>query len=55
MYHRYLKGEIFKEKSRAQFLDFLADRLNTSIEQLEDSYCMDESAGEMISRMFSSE
>lgn len=55
MYHRYLKGEIFVEKSRAQFLDFLAERLNTSVEQLEDSYCMDENAGEMISRIFSSE
>lgn len=55
MYHRYLRGDIFHEKSRAQFLDFLAERLNTSVEQLEDSYCMDERAGETISRIFSSE
>lgn len=53
MYKRYLNGEIHREKTRSQFLEFLAERLNTSVEQLEDSYCAQETAEEAVYRVFS--
>lgn len=52
MYKRYLNGEIHQDKSRSQFLEFLAERLNTSLEQLEESYCAEETAEEAVSRIF---
>lgn len=55
MFHRYLRGEIHKEKTRGQFLDFLAERLNTSAEQLEESYCADEHVQDAVNRLFSEE
>lgn len=55
MFQRYLKGEIYSGKTRGQFLDFLAERLNTSVEQLEDVYCADEDIEQAISRLFCDE
>lgn len=55
MLHRYLKGEICTGKTRAQFLEFLAERLNTSAEQLEDAYCADEDVQQAVSRLFQEE
>lgn len=55
MYHRFLRGEIFSGKTRAEFLDYLAERMNTSTEQLEEAYCADESVERMVSRIFHAE
>lgn len=55
MYHRFMQGEIFKGKSRSEFLDYLAERMNTSLDQLEHTYCTDESVEQIIARIFSSE
>lgn len=53
MYHKFLRGEICRNKSKAQFLEFLAERLNTSVEQLQDSYCGEEPEQDTIARIYS--
>lgn len=55
MYHKFLKGEIYKGKTRSQFLEYLAERLNTSLEQLEDVYCGDKDVEVLIERLFTDE
>lgn len=55
MLHKYLKGEICSGKTKAQFLEYLAERLNTSVEQLDDAYCADEDVQQAVSRIFQDE
>lgn len=51
MYRRYLRGDVYAGKARQEFLRDLADSMNTSVDQLEQSYFSNESAQGMLGRL----
>lgn len=51
MYRKYIRGAVYKSKSRQEFLDDLAQAMNTSREQLEQVYLSLESAEALMGRL----